>query len=344
MTDDGPSIVNDVAARRGRSGLERFVPKHIQDLIIMVIVSIGNVALMSAKIFVAYSTGSFSITTSAIESSADVFVSGTLMLQWLREKSNSLKSYPRGRNTEAATNIFISAVMLTLSVSSYLRSLERFVKNEVHLIVETHDVALVGANIVVKILFSFLCFTRRKSPRIWVLFKDQVVDIVANFVAFAALIISIKYFTTADLIGATLILIMIVFNWSTILWSSWNNSQGCAGTKKENAAILKILEENREFFVRYAGFLTFHTGDLILVEVYGDLMQTSRNELASLKEKITEIEHVAHVYFMNFDEAENLPLVEKDSGKNENLDGNDGKMTKNVTFEDYMELQPINSA
>ncbi|CAI2357359.1 unnamed protein product [Caenorhabditis sp. 36 PRJEB53466] len=279
--------------------------KELGEYAIMVVVNLANVGLVMVKGVAAYVSSSFSIGTSAIESFGDVFVSILLLVQLILDKKVKKSEYPRGRSSEATTNLTASVVMMALAFVNFVQSFDALLTGKLDPEFGYPHIAVVVINILVKIFLFFVCLLKRENNQIRVLMRDQLTDVWTNSIALAAVCLAYFFMKECDFIGALIIFLLIVRNWAPIVKESWFKLQGVKGDDEINEKVSKIIAANKDLFTVLAGYATYHIGNKIIVEIY--CTEESLEKRAEVYSKF-EDEEVQAVYLLPIEESKNVNL------------------------------------
>ncbi|EFO82266.1 hypothetical protein CRE_00118 [Caenorhabditis remanei] len=276
------------------------------EYVIMIIVNLANVGLVLIKGVAAYLSSSFSIGTSAVESFGDVFVSFLLLIQLILDKRVKKSEYPRGRSSEATTNLTASVVMMALAFVNFIQSFDALITGNLDPEFGVPHVVVIVVNIVVKLLLFFICLIKRENNQIRVLMRDQLTDVLTNTIALIAVWISMVFWKESDFIGASIIFFLIVRNWAPIVSESWFKLQGIKGDDDVNEKVSKILSNNLNLFTVIAGYITYHIGNKAIVEIYCEIESLQRR--AEIYSKF-EDDEIQVVYLLPITESKNVNLL-----------------------------------
>ncbi|CAJ0608815.1 unnamed protein product [Cylicocyclus nassatus] len=281
------------------SSKKMVLDKGVQTMIIMSIVNASNLLLVIVKGIVAYHTGSFSIANSTLETFGDVFVGFLLLLQRLQARIVNRDKFPRGRATEALANVVASVVMIVLAGVNAVLNIDRFFANKFDPHLELEDIFVVAFNILLKMALFAICYTRKDEEQVNVLLKDQGVDVITNSTAVLFAVFTRYYHKNWDIVGATIIFLIICRNWLPILFSNCNRVHGIAPTTSKMDAISNVVN-GLQGIEKVRKLVAYHRGQAVIVELYAQvnesLLATLEAERLNAAQALEEIEFVGTAY------------------------------------------------
>ncbi|CAB3400314.1 unnamed protein product [Caenorhabditis bovis] len=240
---------------------------EIQVLAIMYAVNACNLLLVFVKAVAAYLACSFSISTSAIESFGDVFVGALLLIQTWLDMNVKKAEYPRGRCSDASSDLVASVVMMTLASVNFLISFDHLVTGRINPEFSLVHISIVVLNIITKVILLIICRLKRENNRIHVLMLDQWTDVKTNSIALISVCVAHFYWKKFDFIGAAIIFFLIIRNWQKIVRSAWFKLQGVRGNSAAIEKISEVINMNMENINHFSGFLSYHLGYDCIVEL-----------------------------------------------------------------------------
>ena len=176
----------------------------------------ANVCLLVIKIFAAFSSGSLSIITSALDSFLDL-VSGLIL--WATDRSMKKQNkyvYPAGKSRMQPLGIIVfSCIMGTLGFQILIEGVRQLMGPD-----HTHHLedlyAVIGVMVVVIAVKFFLWLYCRRSNSVVVqtYSQDHRNDVVTNSVGLVSAMLGDRMFFWIDPFGAILLAIYIIFNWA----------------------------------------------------------------------------------------------------------------------------------
>lgn len=188
----------------------------------------ANVFLLVFKIYATIKSESLAIAASTLDSLLDLMAGGILWCTHLSMKNINIYQYPIGKLRMQPVGIVIfAAVMATLGFQVLLQAVEKLIENEHSSkmsstqVLWLYIIMLTATN--VKFLLWIYCRSSgNKIVRAYA--KDHYFDVVTNVVGLVAAVLGDKYYWWIDPVGAILLAIYTITNWS--------------GTVLENAASL----------------------------------------------------------------------------------------------------------
>ncbi|KAK8971321.1 Metal tolerance protein 4 [Platanthera guangdongensis] len=194
----------------------------------MKISNYANILLLALKIYATIRSGSIAIAASTLDSLLDLMAGGILWFTHLSMKSVNVYQYPIGKLRMQPVGIVVfAAVMATLGFQVLIQAIQKLIANEPPLkmnyeqLVWLYSIMLFAT--VVKFALWLYCRTSgNKIVRAYA--KDHYFDVITNIVGLVAAILGDMYYWWVDPVGATILAIYTIFNWS--------------GTVRENAVSL----------------------------------------------------------------------------------------------------------
>ncbi|XP_058078254.1 metal tolerance protein 4-like isoform X1 [Magnolia sinica] len=194
----------------------------------MKISNIANILLLALKIYATVRSGSIAIAASTLDSLLDLMAGGILWFTHLSMKNINIYKYPIGKLRVQPVGIIIfAAVMATLGFQVLVQAVEQLVKNEPTAKMTTNQLvwlySIMLTATVVKLALWLYCRTSGNNI-VRAYAKDHYFDVVTNVVGLAAAVLGDKFYWWIDPIGAIILALYTICNWS--------------GTVLENAASL----------------------------------------------------------------------------------------------------------
>lgn len=178
----------------------------------------ANVILLALKIYATIRSGSIAIAASTLDSLLDLMAGGILWFTHLSMKNINIYQYPIGKLRVQPVGIVIfAAVMATLGFQVLIEAVEQLIKNEpspkmsFEQLIWLYSIMLTAT--VVKLCLWFYCRSSgNKIVRAYA--KDHYFDVVTNVVGLIAAILGDKFYWWIDPVGAIILAIYTITNWS----------------------------------------------------------------------------------------------------------------------------------
>ncbi|KAL4342869.1 hypothetical protein AHAS_Ahas11G0021500 [Arachis hypogaea] len=178
----------------------------------------ANIVLLILKIYATVRSGSLAIAASTLDSLLDLMAGGILWFTHLSMKNINIYKYPIGKLRVQPVGIIIfAAVMATLGFQVLITALEELIRNTPNdRMTEEQLIWLYSIMIfasVVKLFLWLYCRTsRNKIVRAYA--DDHHFDVVTNLVGLVAAVLGDKFYWWIDPIGAILLALYTITNWS----------------------------------------------------------------------------------------------------------------------------------
>eukprot|EP00262_Sarcandra_glabra_P006552 TRINITY_DN1888_c0_g1_i4.p1 TRINITY_DN1888_c0_g1~~TRINITY_DN1888_c0_g1_i4.p1 ORF type:complete len:404 (+),score=55.81 TRINITY_DN1888_c0_g1_i4:92-1303(+) len=188
----------------------------------------ANIMLLAFKIYATIKSGSISIAASTLDSLLDLMAGGILWFTHLSMKNINIYKYPIGKLRVQPVGIIIfAAIMATLGFQILIQAIEQLVKDEPSEKMSNEQLVwlyaiMLTATVVKLILWLYCRSSGNNIVRAYA--KDHYFDVVTNVVGLAAAVLADEFFWWIDPVGAIILAIYTILNWS--------------GTVLENAASL----------------------------------------------------------------------------------------------------------
>ena len=176
----------------------------------------ANVALLAIKIFAAYSSGSLSIITSALDSFLDL-VSGLIL--YFTEKSMRKQNkylFPAGKSRMQPLGIIVfSCIMGTLGFQILLEGLQQLVGQEhTHHLEDIYGVIGIMVSVIL-VKFSLYLYCRNStSQAVQTYAQDHRNDVATNTIGLISAMLGDRLYFWIDPLGAILLASYIIYNWA----------------------------------------------------------------------------------------------------------------------------------
>ncbi|XP_043693614.1 metal tolerance protein 4-like isoform X2 [Telopea speciosissima] len=188
----------------------------------------ANILLLACKIYATIRSGSIAIAASTLDSLLDLMAGGILWFTHMSMKNINIYKYPIGKLRVQPVGIIIfAAVMATLGFQVLIQAMEQLIKDDPSEKMTSDQLVwlytIMLSATVVKLGLWIYCRTSGNTI-VRAYAKDHYFDVVTNVVGLVAAVLGDKYYWWIDPIGAIILAIYTITNWS--------------GTVLENAASL----------------------------------------------------------------------------------------------------------
>jgi cation diffusion facilitator family transporter len=201
----------------------------------------ANVVLLIIKIIASVKSRSLAIAASTLESLLDL-IAGVILLftRWAMHRENVYK-YPIGKLRMQPVGIVVfAAIMATLGFQVFITAVEQLMEgNTAH---KMNSGELVWLSVVMGIataakLALFLFCRTFESPIVQAYSQDHCFDALTNLVGLGAALLANRYYWWIDPVGALLLAVFTIFEWSrTVL----ENAESLVGQAAPSEFIRKI--------------------------------------------------------------------------------------------------------
>ncbi|XP_004490736.1 metal tolerance protein 4-like [Cicer arietinum] len=194
------------------------IEKQAQHERAMKISNYANAALLALKIYVTIRTGSMAIAASTLDSLLDFMAGGILWFTHLSMKNINKYKYPIGKLRMQPVGIIIfAAVMATLGFQVLMTAVEQLIENNPSEKMSYEQLVW---------LYSIMIFATVVKLALWLYCKnsgnkivlayvdDHHFDVVTNVVGLVAALLGDKFYWWIDPVGAILLAIYTILNWS----------------------------------------------------------------------------------------------------------------------------------
>lgn len=194
----------------------------------MKISNYANILLLALKIYATIRSGSIAIAASTLDSLLDLMAGGILWFTHFSMKSVNIYQYPIGKLRMQPVGIVVfAAVMATLGFQVLVQAVEKLIANEPPVKMNSEQLVwlysiMLFATVVKLALWLYCRTSGNKIVRAYA--KDHYFDVITNVVGLVAAVLGDKYYWWVDPVGAIILAIYTIFNWS--------------GTVRENAVSL----------------------------------------------------------------------------------------------------------
>ncbi|XP_031497716.1 metal tolerance protein 4 isoform X1 [Nymphaea colorata] len=180
--------------------------------------NIANVVLLAMKIYATIRSKSLAIAASTLDSLLDLMAGGILYFTHMSMNNINIYQYPIGKLRVQPVGIIIfAAIMATLGFQVLIQAVEELLKDESpskmtsSQLVWLYSIMLIAA--VVKLALWFYC-RRSGSDIVRAYAKDHYFDVITNIIGLAAAVLGDKFYWWIDPLGAILLAVYTISNWS----------------------------------------------------------------------------------------------------------------------------------
>lgn len=194
----------------------------------MKISNYANILLLALKIYATIKSGSIAIAASTLDSLLDLMAGGILWFTHLSMKNVNIYRYPIGKLRVQPVGIIIfAAIMATLGFQVLIQAIQELIKDDPPPRMNSNQLLwlytiMLTATVVKLALWLYCKSSGNDIVRAYA--KDHYFDVITNVVGLVAAILGDKFYWWIDPIGAIILAIYTITNWS--------------GTVLENAASL----------------------------------------------------------------------------------------------------------
>ena len=176
----------------------------------------ANVALLCIKVFAAYSSGSLSIITSALDSFLDL-ISGLIL--WRTEESMRKQNkylFPAGKSRMQPLGIIVfSCIMGTLGFQILIEGVQQLVgPDHTHHLEDIYGVIGVMVTVILVKFLLYLYCRKSTSAAVQTYAQDHRNDVATNTVGLISAMLGDRLYFWIDPLGAILLAMYIIYNWS----------------------------------------------------------------------------------------------------------------------------------
>ncbi|RDX99605.1 Metal tolerance protein 4, partial [Mucuna pruriens] len=184
----------------------------------MKISNYANIALLILKVYATLRSGSIAIAASTLDSLLDLMAGGILWFTHLAMKNINIYKYPIGKLRVQPVGIIIfAAIMATLGFQVLITAVQQLIGNSPAEKMTTEQLIwlysiMIFATVVKLILWLYCRSSGNKIVRAYA--DDHHFDVVTNVVGLVAAVLGDKYYWWIDPVGAILLAIYTITNWS----------------------------------------------------------------------------------------------------------------------------------
>ncbi|KAJ1698701.1 hypothetical protein LUZ63_007213 [Rhynchospora breviuscula] len=186
--------------------------------LLMRISNYANIILLAFKVYATIKTGSMAIAASTLDSLLDLMAGGILYFTHLYMKRSNIYKYPIGKLRVQPVGIIVfAAVMATLGFQVLITAIEQLVSNETPEKMTKDQLiwlyAIMLSATAVKLCLWLYCRSSGNDI-VKAYAKDHYFDVVTNVVGLAAAVLGDKFYWWIDPVGAIILAIYTITNWS----------------------------------------------------------------------------------------------------------------------------------
>lgn len=184
----------------------------------MKISNCANIVLLAFKIYATVRTGSLAIAASTLDSLLDLMAGGILWFTHLSMKNVNIYKYPIGKLRVQPVGIIVfAAVMATLGFQVLVQAVQQLIKDEPSERMTSDQfiwlcVIMITATVVKFVLYLYCRSSVNDIVRAYA--KDHYFDVITNVVGLVAAILGDKFYWWIDPVGALVLAIYTITNWS----------------------------------------------------------------------------------------------------------------------------------
>ncbi|XP_040376650.1 metal tolerance protein 3 [Oryza brachyantha] len=190
----------------------------------MKISNYANIILLAFKVYATVKTGSMAIAASTLDSLLDFLAGGILYFTHLSMKSVNIYKYPIGKLRVQPVGIIVfAAIMATLGFQVLIQAVEELVANNPgekmtkEQLIWLYSIML-SATVVKLALYIYCRSSGNSIVRAYA--KDHYFDVVTNVVGLVAAVLGDKFFWWIDPVGAVLLAVYTIVNWSGTVYEN----------------------------------------------------------------------------------------------------------------------------
>ncbi|KAK3159243.1 hypothetical protein QOZ80_2AG0147720 [Eleusine coracana subsp. coracana] len=288
------------------SDLEAFEDKEQkQSESAMKISNYANIVLLVFKVYATIRTGSMAIAASTLDSLLDFLAGGILWFTHISMKKVNIYKYPIGKLRVQPVGIIVfAAIMATLGFQVLIQAIDQLVENKPGEKMTSEQLiwlySIMLSATAVKLALWLYCKSSGNSI-VRAYAKDHYFDVVTNVVGLVAAVLGDKYLWWIDPVGAVLLAVYTIVNWSkTVLENAVTLVGRCA--PPEMLQMLTYLAMKHDARVKRVDTVRAYSfGALYFVEVDIELSEDMRLREAhtigeSLQEKIEKLPEVERAF------------------------------------------------
>ncbi|XP_024399196.1 metal tolerance protein 4 [Physcomitrium patens] len=286
--------------------------------------NIANVVLLVLKIFASVKSRSLAIVASTLESLLDL-LAGVILLftRWSMRRENVYK-YPIGKlRTQPVGIVIFAAIMATLGVQVLITAVEHLLEGDDGNKMNSSELVWMTVVMVVataaKLALYLFCRTF-KSEIVHAYSLDHGFDALTNIVGLAAALLANRYYWWIDPIGALVLAVYTIVEWSKAVLENAGSLIGKAAPPELIRKLTLITISHHEAIRRIDTVRAYTFGSLYFVEVDIELPEQMHLREAhdigeDLQNKIEDLPEVERAYVHLDFESRHRPEHTRQRGK-----------------------------
>lgn len=286
--------------------------------------NIANVVLLVLKIFASVKSRSLAIVASTLESLLDL-LAGVILLftRWSMRRENVYK-YPIGKlRTQPVGIVIFAAIMATLGVQVLITAVEHLLEGDDGNKMNSSELVWMTVVMVVataaKLALYLFCRTF-KSEIVHAYSLDHGFDALTNIVGLAAALLANRYYWWIDPIGALVLAVYTIVEWSKAVLENAGSLIGKAAPPEFIRKLTLITISHHEAIRRIDTVRAYTFGSLYFVEVDIELPEQMHLREAhdigeDLQNKIEDLPEVERAYVHLDFESRHRPEHTRQRGK-----------------------------
>uniref|UniRef100_A0A0D9VLP4 Uncharacterized protein n=1 Tax=Leersia perrieri TaxID=77586 RepID=A0A0D9VLP4_9ORYZ len=270
----------------------------------------ANIILLVFKVYATIKTGSMAIAASTLDSLLDFLAGGILWFTHLSMKSVNIYKYPIGKLRVQPVGIIVfAAIMATLGFQVLIQAIEQLVENKPGEKMTSEQLiwlySIMLSATVVKLALYIYCRSSGNSI-VQAYAKDHYFDVVTNVVGLVAAVLGDKFFWWIDPVGAVLLAVYTIVNWSGTVYENAVTLVGQCAPPEMLQRLTYLAMKHDSRVKRVDTVRAYSFGALYFVEVDIELSEDMRlgeahsigESLQNKIEKLPEVERAfVHVDF-----------------------------------------------
>ncbi|KAF2446566.1 hypothetical protein P171DRAFT_356725 [Karstenula rhodostoma CBS 690.94] len=230
----------------------------------------ANALLLVLKIIVTVMTSSLSVVASLVDAALDFLSTAIVWVtSWIIARPQDKYAYPVGRRRLEPIGVLVfSVIMITSFFQVLIEAFSRLTGDD-RTVVELSipAIAIMASTVVVKGGCWLWCRLIRNSS-VQALAQDAETDVVFNI--FSILFPLVGFYANIwwlDPLGAVLLSLFVIINWSRTSATHIRNLTGAAATADERNILLYLTMRFAKTIKQIQGLEAYHAGDKLNVEV-----------------------------------------------------------------------------